>query len=203
MALGSVGGMQAAFERTVELVRDAAPGGDRQAVRHRLAEMAVTIEAGRDLTYHALRLPSEGIDAIREVTMAKLATQRASFDLMDACLQIHADPRLSGAVTEAARRDIERGARDSRLGPIGGRTADHAVKVLGKTVRISPQSSARAFRSAAAAPISACFVSFSHLDGRAFSRWPAVTRARPAWCSHSFRSGPKGPSFVGARRRGR
>ena len=35
------------------------------------------------------RKRASGQDAIREVTMAKLATQRASFDVMDACLQLH------------------------------------------------------------------------------------------------------------------
>src|SRR5947209_1714266 len=93
MALGSVGGMQAAFERTLEyaLARSAfgRPIGKHQVIRHKLAEIATTIETGRALTYHALRLFVEGIDAVREVTMAKLHTQRAAFDVMDTCLQIH------------------------------------------------------------------------------------------------------------------
>ena len=36
-------------------------GGDAQALRHRVAELALALQAGRDLTYHALRLHAEGL----------------------------------------------------------------------------------------------------------------------------------------------
>ena len=131
MALGSVGGMQAAFERTLEyaLARSAfgRPIGKHQVIRHKFAEMATTIETGRALTYHALRLFTEGIDAVREVTMAKLATQRAAFDVMDTCLQIH------GGAGYMVEYDIERAARDARLGPIGGGTDEIMKEILGKS----------------------------------------------------------------------
>jgi acyl-CoA dehydrogenase len=131
MALGSVGGMQVAFERTLQFARERTafgkPIASHQAIRHKFAEMATTIEAGRCLTYHALRLFVDGIDAIREVTMAKLATQRAAFDLMDTCLQIH------GGAGYMREYDIERAARDSRLGPIGGGTDEVMKEILGKT----------------------------------------------------------------------
>jgi acyl-CoA dehydrogenase len=90
--------------------------------------MATTIEAGRCLTYHALRLFVEGTDAVREVTMAKLATQRAAFDLMDTCLQIH------GGAGYIREYDIERAARDARLGPIGGGTDEIMKEILGKSL---------------------------------------------------------------------
>ena len=54
-------------------------------MRHKLAELAVSAEAGAALTYHALRRFLDGGDAVREVTMAKLLTQRANFELQDAC----------------------------------------------------------------------------------------------------------------------
>jgi len=132
MALGSVGGMRVAFERTLQFAKEriafGRPIGHFQAIRHKFAEMAVTIEAGRDLTYHALRLFVDGHDAVREVTMAKLATQRAAFDLMDTCLQIH------GGAGYIAEYDIERAARDARLGPIGGGTDEIMKEILGKTM---------------------------------------------------------------------
>ena len=55
MALGAVGAMQACFEQTLDFVPRAAGARGSQSVRHRLAEIAVTIEAGRDVTYAALR----------------------------------------------------------------------------------------------------------------------------------------------------
>jgi len=132
MALGSVGGMQSAFEATLAFARERRAFGraigSHQAIRHRLAEIAVTIEAGRDITYHALRLFVEGHDAVREVTMAKLATQRAAFEVMDSCLQIH------GGAGYMREYGIERAARDARLGPIGGGTDEIMREILGRSL---------------------------------------------------------------------
>ncbi len=132
MALGAVGGMQAAFEKTLRyaLQREAfgRPIGTHQAIRHKLAEIAVTIEAGRDVTYSALRSYVAGEDAVREVTIAKLATQRAAFDVMDSCLQIH------GGAGYMVEFDIERAARDARLGPIGGGTDEIMKEILGRSL---------------------------------------------------------------------
>jgi acyl-CoA dehydrogenase len=132
MALGSVGGMQACFERTLRFAKDrrafGKPIGSHQAIRHKLAEIATTIEVGRSLTYDALRRFVAGEDAVREVTMAKLATQRAAFDVADTCLQIHGG---AGYMNEYG---IERAARDARLGPIGGGTDEIMKEILGKTL---------------------------------------------------------------------
>jgi acyl-CoA dehydrogenase len=132
MALGAVGGMQAAFERTLRfaLEREAfgRPIGRHQAIRHKLAEIALTIEAGRDVTYAALRRYVAGEDAVREVTIAKLATQRAAFEVMDECLQIH------GGAGYIEEYDIERAARDARLGPIGGGTDEIMKEILGRSL---------------------------------------------------------------------
>jgi acyl-CoA dehydrogenase len=132
MALGAVGGMQVAFEKTLQfaLQRETfgKPIGKHQAIRHKLAEVALTIEAGRDVTYSALRRYVAGEDAVREVTIAKLATQRAAFDVMDTCLQIH------GGAGYMMEYDIERAARDARLGPIGGGTDEIMKEILGRSL---------------------------------------------------------------------
>ena len=132
MALGAVGGMQVAFEKTLRyaLEREAFGRaiGHHQVIRHKLAEVALTIEAGRDVTYSALRRYVAGEDAVREVTVAKLATQRAAFEVMDTCLQIH------GGNGYMAEYDIERAARDARLGPIGGGTDEIMKEVLGRSL---------------------------------------------------------------------
>jgi acyl-CoA dehydrogenase len=132
MALGAVGGMQVAFEKTLQyaLEREAFGRaiGHHQVIRHKLAEIAVTIEGGRDVTYSALRRYVAGEDAVREVTVAKLATQRAAFDVMDTCLQIH------GGNGYMAEYDIERAARDARLGPIGGGTDEIMKEILGRSL---------------------------------------------------------------------
>jgi acyl-CoA dehydrogenase len=130
MSIGAVGGMQKVFERTLEyaLEREAfgRPIGKFQAIRHKFAEMATRIEASRALTYNALRLFHEGQDCIREVTMAKLLTQRALVEIADECLQIH------GGYGYMREYGIERAVRDARLGPIGGGTDEIMKEILGK-----------------------------------------------------------------------
>ena len=97
-------------------------------IRHKLAEIAVTVEAGRDVTYAALRRYVAGEDAVREVTIAKLATQRSAFDVIDTCLQIH------GGAGYMKEYGIERAARDARLGPIGGGTDEIMKEILGRSL---------------------------------------------------------------------
>lgn len=132
MALGSVGGMQNAFEKTLKYALERKAFGREighfQAIRHKLAEIATMIEAGRDVTYSALRRYVAGEDAVREVTIAKLATQRAAFEVMDTCLQIHGG---NGYMKEYG---IERALRDARLGPIGGGTDEIMKEVLGRSL---------------------------------------------------------------------
>jgi acyl-CoA dehydrogenase len=118
MALGAVGSMRAALERAVPRL-----AGRGQAVRHRIGELATNAEAGAALTYHALRRFLAGEDAVREVTMAKLFTQRAGFELHDALLSL-LGPDL----------ELERAARDARLGPIGGGTDEIMKEILGRSL---------------------------------------------------------------------
>ncbi len=118
MALGAVGAMQVAFERMLKVIDQPS-----QATRHRLAEIAVKLETSRAVTYAALRRYVNGEDATREVTIAKLATQRTAFEVIDACLQI-----------EGPESPLERAARDARLGPIGGGTDEIMREILGRAM---------------------------------------------------------------------
>jgi len=130
MALGAVGSMQQMLDRTIAFAGERQAFGRSiggfQSIRHKIAEMAVKLETGRAMTYHALRLFHEGHDAIREVTMAKLATQRAAFEVADAALQVH------GGAGYMKEYGIERAARDTRLGPIGGGTDEIMKEILAK-----------------------------------------------------------------------
>ncbi|MBA3302212.1 MAG: acyl-CoA dehydrogenase family protein [Thermoleophilaceae bacterium] len=130
MALGSVASMGIAVERTIEYANERTAFGrslgGHQAIRHKIAEMALKYETGRALTYHALRLFADGHDAIQEVTKAKLKTQRDSFDVWDDALQVF------GGAGYMKEYGIERAARDSRLGPIGGGTDEIMKEILGR-----------------------------------------------------------------------
>jgi acyl-CoA dehydrogenase len=132
MALGATTAMQVALDKTIAYAKErhafGRPLTRHQAVSHRLAELATTAYACRATTYDALRRFVNGEDAVREVTMAKLATQRAAFDVIDACLQLH------GGAGYMREYEIERMARDARLGPIGGGTDEVMKEILAKVM---------------------------------------------------------------------
>ena len=125
MSLGAVGSMRATLERVIALL---AERGVSQSVRHRVAEHALAAETGAAITYQGLRRFLDGADAVREVTMAKLLTQRANFELQDDCYGLLAD------LGHPAAEDLARAARDARLGPIGGGTDEIMKEILGKTL---------------------------------------------------------------------
>ncbi len=130
MALGAVGSMGRMVDRSVEYAGQRTafgkPIGKHQAIRHKIAEMAVKHEASRSLTYHALRMFADGQNALREVTEAKLLSQRAAYEVADDALQIH------GGAGYMKEYEIERAVRDTRLGPIGGGTDEVMKEILGK-----------------------------------------------------------------------
>jgi acyl-CoA dehydrogenase len=67
--------------------------------------------------------------------MAKLLTQRASFELMDECLQIHGGAGyMRGDGVPSAW--VERAARDARLGPIGGGSDEIMREILGRVLAL-------------------------------------------------------------------
>jgi acyl-CoA dehydrogenase len=115
MALGAVASMEALLERVVQ---GAGSGSSR---RHAVVEIAVKLEASRCLTYHALRLFAAGRSAIREVTEAKLLSQRAALEAAETAFGL-----LDGD------DEIARVLRDTRLGPIGGGTDEVMKEILGK-----------------------------------------------------------------------
>jgi acyl-CoA dehydrogenase len=114
MALGAVASMEALMDRVL-----AAQPGSRW--RHAVAEMAVKHEASRSLTYHALRLFAEDGNAVREVTEAKLLSQRSAFEVAEEAFRI-----LDGDA------EAGRAMRDTRLGPIGGGTDEVMKEILAK-----------------------------------------------------------------------
>ena len=136
MALGAVGAMRLAWERTAQFARERTafgrPLSGHQAIRHKLADLAASAYSARCVTYDALRRFVAGEEPLREVTMAKLLTQRACYELMDACLQIHGG---AGYMREVW---VERAVRDARLGPIGGGTDEIMREILGRILEAPP-----------------------------------------------------------------
>jgi acyl-CoA dehydrogenase len=136
MSLGAIGAMQLAWERTAEFARErhafGRPLSGHQAIRHKLADLATSVYTCRCVTHDALRRFVAGEEPMREVTMAKLLTQRACYELMDECLQIHGGAGYMAGDSSPLPHPIERAARDARLGPIGGGSDEIMREILGR-----------------------------------------------------------------------
>jgi acyl-CoA dehydrogenase len=121
-----------ALEDTIAYVRErqafGGPLSDKQVIRHKLADLATRIEAGRWLTYAACAKFAAGEDCVREISMAKLYTaemvNRVAYD----CVQLHGG---YGYMREYA---IERFARDARLMTIGGGTSEIMRDIIAKAL---------------------------------------------------------------------
>jgi acyl-CoA dehydrogenase len=130
MALGAIGAIRWCLETSLAYASEreafGRPISGFQATRHKLAEMAIKLEVGRAMTYNALRLFWTGQDALREVTLAKLYTQRVAVEVADEAVQIH------GGYGYMREYRVERALRDARLGPIGGGTDEVMKEIVGR-----------------------------------------------------------------------
>ena len=119
MALMALGEMR----KTLALVLEHATAADR----HGVAEIALAVETSAALTYDVLRRHAAGEQVVREVTMAKLLTQRANVEVQERAL------RILGPAAYFTHGGVERALRDARLGPIGGGTDEIMREILSKT----------------------------------------------------------------------
>jgi alkylation response protein AidB-like acyl-CoA dehydrogenase len=128
---GNIAAAQRAFDMTLKYAKEretfGMPIGRHQAIRHRLAEMAIKLEAGRELTYATARRMVAGEYPVREVSMAKVFTCRAANEVVDECIQVH------GGAGYMKEFGVERLWRDIRLSRIGGGTDEIMLDVVGKS----------------------------------------------------------------------
>ena len=130
-AAGCVAGAQRAFDRTLQFATERKAFGRQigrfQAIRHKFADMATKIEAGRQLVYTTAWRFNNGEYPVREISMAKLYTAQMACEVMDECLQIH------GGAGYMKEYGIERGWRDMRLNRIGAGTDEIMLDVIGRS----------------------------------------------------------------------
>lgn len=130
MAMGEA---QAAIELTLDWVTQRKTFGttlfEKQTVRQRLAMLAARVEAGRQLVHHAAFLDKSGIDATREVSMAKAYCGELVNEVMYDCVQFHGG---MGFMRESA---IERMSRDARVQAIGGGATEVMLEEVAKRLR--------------------------------------------------------------------
>jgi acyl-CoA dehydrogenase len=121
MALSALGEMRASFE---DLVAQLGNGGGPSWRRHAVAELGLKVEASAAMAYGVARWVCAGEQVVREVSEAKLLTQRANLEVQEGCL------RLLGVDAPPA---LERAVRDARLGPIGGGTDEIMKEIIGRS----------------------------------------------------------------------
>jgi citronellyl-CoA dehydrogenase len=129
-AVASTSGAQHMLDMTLQYALEreqfGRPIAKFQVTRHKFADMATEIEAGRQLAYHAAYLVDKGIDCVKEVSMAKLYCCETAFKVVDTCLQLHGG---YGYMNEYA---VSRAWRDTRLSTIGGGTSEVMKEIIGR-----------------------------------------------------------------------
>jgi acyl-CoA dehydrogenase len=132
--LHAVAGCERALEDTIAYVQQRhafdEPLSKKQVVRHKLADLATLIEAGRWLTYAACLKYRDREDAVKEISMVKLFTAEMAQKVAYDCVQLH------GGYGYMREYPIERFFRDIRLMTIGGGTSEIMKEIIAKQMAI-------------------------------------------------------------------
>jgi short/branched chain acyl-CoA dehydrogenase len=120
------GAYDLAYKYAKEREQFGKPIASFQAIQFQLADMAVEIEAGRNLVYKAAWLKDEGRDFAQQAAMAKLYTGELSHRVVNQALQIHGG---YGFMEESA---IARLYRDQKILEIGEGTNEVQRMVIAR-----------------------------------------------------------------------
>jgi alkylation response protein AidB-like acyl-CoA dehydrogenase len=122
IASQSVGMARAAFEAALAYAKERESFGsaifDHQAVQFRLAEMAMQIEAARQLILHAASMKDAGLPCLKEAAMAKLFASEMAERVVSSSMQVF------GGYGYVADFPVERIYRDVRVCQIYEGTSD-------------------------------------------------------------------------------
>jgi len=132
IAAQAIGMARAAFEAALAYARERTSFGktivDHQAVSFRLADMATSLEAARQLVWHAASLRDAGQACLKEASMAKLFASEMAERVCSDAIQIHGG---YGYVTDFP---VERIYRDVRVCQIYEGTSDIQRIVIGRAL---------------------------------------------------------------------
>jgi acyl-CoA dehydrogenase len=102
------------------------PLAARQALRHRVADMATELEAARRLVYHAAQLYAGGEECVTEVSMAKLFATEIANRVAYQAVQLH------GGYGYMREFPVERFFRDVRLWTIASGTSEVMREIIAR-----------------------------------------------------------------------
>jgi hypothetical protein len=132
IASQAVGMARAAFDAALVYARERVafgkPIAEHQAVNFRLADMAVEIEAARQLVWHAAALRDAGEPCLKEASMAKLFATEMAERVCSAAIQVH------GGYGYVNDFPVERIYRDVRVCQIYEGTSDIQRLVIGRSL---------------------------------------------------------------------
>jgi alkylation response protein AidB-like acyl-CoA dehydrogenase len=132
IASQSVGMARAAFEAALRYAHEREAFGatifNHQAVQFRLADMATSLEAARQLILHAASLKDAGQPCLKEAAMAKLFASEAAERICSDAIQIH------GGYGYVADFPVERIYRDVRVCQIYEGTSDIQRILIGRAL---------------------------------------------------------------------
>lgn len=100
-----------------------------QAIGHKLADMAIKVEASKQLSYSCLRKYLAGEDCMKEVAMAKVLATETAFEVADEALQIH------GGYGYMMEYPVQRYWRDARIGRIYAGTNEIMREIIARALR--------------------------------------------------------------------
>jgi alkylation response protein AidB-like acyl-CoA dehydrogenase len=133
-AVLALSGAAQALEDTVAYIRERQAFGEplsrKQALRHKVAEMATEIEAARHLVYHAAACYNAGDDCITEVSMAKLFATEVANRVAYQAVQLH------GGYGYMSEFPVERFFRDVRLWTIASGTSEIMKEIIAKRLAL-------------------------------------------------------------------
>ena len=132
IAAQALGMARAAFDAALAYARERQSFGkaiaDHQAVGFKLADMALEIEAARQLIWHAASLRDAGSPCLKEASMAKLFASEMAERVCSAAIQIH------GGYGYVADFPVERIYRDVRVCQIYEGTSDIQRMVIARAL---------------------------------------------------------------------
>ena len=102
------------------------PLADKQALRHRVADMATELEAARHLVYRAAALYNAGEECVTPVSMAKLFATEVANRVAYQAVQMH------GGYGYMREFPVERFFRDVRLWTIASGTSEMMREIIAK-----------------------------------------------------------------------
>jgi len=131
-AARGLGVAQAAFEAAVKYAKQRTqfgqPIGDFQVIRHKLAHMAVEIEAARQLTYFAASQKDTGKRCDYEAGLAKAFAAEMAERVTREAMQVH------GGYGYSMEFDVQRYWRDARVLSIFEGTSEIQYEVIGRRI---------------------------------------------------------------------